>query len=128
MLQVRYGMFESNSSSTHTLVIAQNDEIKKLENNELLIDLGWSHDKPFITYDEALELLKRDVEKNDIEEDKEDLASGDEEAIYYLLKEYDIAQRYDDYLDSEYLEHYEEEIVTEHGDKVLIFGIYGRDC
>lgn len=128
MLQVRYGMFESNSSSTHTLVIAQNDEIKKLENNELLIDLGWLHDKPFITYDEALELLKRDVEENDIEEDKEDLASGDEETIYYLLKEYDIAQRYNDYLDSEYLEHYEEEIVTEHGDKVLIFGIYGRDC
>ena len=39
MIQVRNKLFETNSSSTHSLVITTNDEWIKFMNNEMLIDL-----------------------------------------------------------------------------------------
>jgi len=38
MKQVRHGVFETNSSSTHSLVICTTEEYKKFENGELLLD------------------------------------------------------------------------------------------
>ena len=39
MIQVRHNLFETNSSSTHSLVITTKDEWKKFTNREMLIDL-----------------------------------------------------------------------------------------
>jgi len=39
MIQVRHNLFETNSSSTHSLVITTNDEWRRFMNNELVLDL-----------------------------------------------------------------------------------------
>ena len=38
MIQVRNNIFETNSSSVHTLVICTEDEFKKFNNDELCLD------------------------------------------------------------------------------------------
>lgn len=128
MFKIRYGVFETNSSSTHSLCVAQNDEIEKLKNEELLINLGWCRNKYLISYKEAMEELMEHIhEYGDDKEDLEIVASGDKEEIYRLMYEYDIAERFKNYLQSEYLEPYAEEFTTKNGDRVLVFGRYGHD-
>lgn len=39
MIQVRHNLFETNSSSTHSLVIVTKDEWRRFMNNELVLDL-----------------------------------------------------------------------------------------
>lgn len=126
MIKIRYGVFETNSSSVHTLSIAQNDEIDKLRNDELLVDLRWRRDKYLISYEDALQELIKEL-KNYGHDDIAIVESGDKEEIYRLMYEYDIAERFDRYLEGEYLEPYEEEFTTEKGDRVLVFGRYGHD-
>lgn len=127
MFKIRYGVFETNSSSTHSLCVAQNDEIEKLKNEELLINLGWCRKKYLISYKEAMEELMEHIhEYGDDKEDLEIVASGDKEEIYRLMYEYDIAERFKNYLQSEYLEPYAEEFTTKNGDRVLVFGRYGH--
>lgn len=38
MIKIRNGVFETNSSTTHTLTIVSNDEYEKWRNGELLYD------------------------------------------------------------------------------------------
>ena len=126
MFKIRYGVFETNSSSTHSLCVAQNDEIEKLKRNELLVNLSWLHSGYLISYDEALEELINYFDKyGGYPEEKEAIARGDKEEIYRLLYEYDIAERFDYYLQTEYLAPYEEEFTTANGDRILVFGRYG---
>lgn len=60
MIQVRNNIFETNSSSVHTLVICTEDEFKKFNNDELCID-DWN-DKfvPFSEYDGSDRFLSSD--------------------------------------------------------------------
>jgi hypothetical protein len=127
MIKIRYGVFETNSSSVHTLSIAQNDEIDKLKSNKLLVNKGYDHTGYLITYDEALSSLKKALNKYGDDEYREALASGDEEKIYRLMYEYDVAEPFGSYMDPEWLEPYEKEFVTDSGDRVLVFGRYGHD-
>ena len=127
MFKIRYGVFETNSSSTHSLCVAQNDEIDKLQRDELLVNLSYYKNSYLISYDEALSTLKDDIDNYGHEDDKAIIASGDKEEIYRLMYEYDIAEPFDRYLEAEYLEPYEEEFTTKNGDRVLVFGRYGHD-
>lgn len=127
MIKIRYGVFETNSSSIHTLSIAQNEEIDKLKNDELLINLSWRRGSYLISYEEALQELIKDLKELGRNEDLIIANSGNREEIYNLMYEYDIAERFDRYLEAEYLESYEEEFTTKNGDRVLIFGRYGHD-
>ena len=127
MIKIRYGVFETNSSSIHTLSIAQNDEIDKLKREELLVNLGWNRKGYLITYEDALYELIDVIHKYGHNDEIEIINSGDKEEIYRLMYEYDIAERFNRYLEEEYLEPYEEEFITKSGDRILIFGRYGRD-
>lgn len=124
MIKIRYGVFETNSSSVHSLCIAENEQIEKLKNEELLVKL---YGDSVISYEDALKELIEEVNRNNHEEDKKIIENGNKEEIYQLMREYDIAETLDSYLDSEWLEAYEESYTTEHGDKILIFGLFGRD-
>lgn len=127
MIKIRYGVFETNSSSTHSLCVAQNEEIEKLKNDELLINLSWNRNQYLISYEDALrELIKHINKYGNYNEDIAIIESGDKEEIYRLMYEYDIAERFDRYLEEEYLEPYEEEFTTKNGDRVLVFGRFGR--
>lgn len=127
MIKIRYDVFETNSSSTHSLCVAQNEEIDKLKNDELLVNLLWDRPSYLITYEDALNELIDAIHKYGHEDDATIIDSGDKEEIYHLMYEYDIAERFDSYLATEYLEPYEEEFTTKNGDRVLIFGRYGHD-
>ena len=127
MIKIRYGVFETNSSSIHTLSIAQNDEIDKLKREELLVNLGWNRKDYLITYENALHELIDTLQEYGHNDEIEIINSGDKEEIYRLMYEYDIAERFDRYLEEEYLEPYEEEFITKSGDIVLVFGRYGHD-
>lgn len=41
MIQIRQGVFETNSSSTHNLTMCSDEEYKKLESGELMVGM-WS--------------------------------------------------------------------------------------
>lgn len=127
MIKIRYGVFETNSSSVHSLSVAQNDEIEKLKNDELLVNLSWNHSEYLISYEDAMNELMKYLNKYGDEEDKAIIDSGDQEEIYRLLYEYDIAERFNRYLEPEYLEPYEEEFTTKNGDRVLVFGRFGHN-
>lgn len=127
MIKIRYGIFETNSSSIHTLSIAQNDEIDKLKREELLVNLGWYKKGHLIAYEDALHELIDVIHKYGDEDEIEIINNEDKEEIYRLMYEYDIAERFNRYLEPEYLEPYEEEFTTKSGDRILIFGRYGHD-
>lgn len=127
MIKIRYGVFETNSSSVHSLSVAQNDEIEKLKNDELLVNLSWNHSEYLISYEDAMNKLMKYLNKYEDEEDKAIIDSSDQEEIYRLLYEYDIAERFNRYLEPEYLEPYEEEFTTKNGDRVLVFGRFGHN-
>lgn len=55
MRQIRCGTFETNSSSTHSMVIAMKDEFDKWENGEYILH---NYDDEFITKEEAMELYQ----------------------------------------------------------------------
>ena len=127
MIKIRYGVFETNSSSIHTLSIAQNEEIDKLKSGELLVNLSWRRNSYLISYEEALQELIKELKEYGEDEDLIIANSGNKEEIYHLMYEYDIAEQFDRYLEYEYLEPYEEEFTTKNGDRVLVFGRYGHD-
>lgn len=127
MFKIRYGVFETNSSSIHTLSIAQNEEIDKLKSGELLVNLSWRRNNYLISYEEALQELIKELKEYGNDNDLIIVNNGDKEEIYHLMYEYDIAEPFNKYLQAEYLEPYEEEFTTKNGDRVLIFGRYGHD-
>lgn len=99
--QIRRGVFETNSSSVHSLTIVMEDEYKKWENGELI-------------YDRCNDKLVPVTE-----EIKEKMKSGRHSR--YLTYE-----QFDDFEYNEY-ETYEESCVTPLGEKVIVFGYYGND-
>jgi len=117
--QIRRGVFETNSSSTHSLTMCSESEYDKWEKGELLFSVC---DKEFYTRDEAIESLKDcswlngRVDWNN--KDSVDDALCDEQ--YYTYEEY---QNYV----GEYYESFEQSYTTKSGDKVITFGYYGYD-
>lgn len=60
MIQIRQNIFETNSSSVHTLVICTEDEFKKFNNDELCVD-DWNDTLvPFNKYDGSTRFLNSD--------------------------------------------------------------------
>lgn len=113
MRQIRYNTFETNSSSTHTLIIMTKDEYDKLCNGELYID-DYGH---FGKYDSLV--TKEDVERefkgsygyDDPEDERRD--SG----VYTL----------DEWSDDDFLEYDEHTYTSPSGDEIVAIAKYGRD-
>lgn len=150
MRLVRRRVFETNSSSTHSLTICTKDEFKKFEDGELFY-----YDERLISEDERKEMVKRRIIYNEAEFDfkariitykgktipydekekelfsQENMNSITDEMINkYLEDEYDYdlpltKEQYDDY--NEELESYQEEYTTPNGEKIIVFGKYGYE-
>lgn len=119
MIKYRLGMFESNSSSTHSLIIGTEDDYKKWENGELLY-YRYSSERGFYTKEEAIDILKekswyKDIDFNTIDP---------EELKEYLADEGFISW---DWLDDDELEHDYNEFITPNGEKICITCRYGWD-
>ena len=124
MIQTRFGVFETNSSSTHTLCIMPAETYEKVCSGELFIE---DYGKEVYTREEA---INKAVERNNRycskKYTREEVASMEEEDLLAFLKDMDIVQ-FDDW-GSDYLEFFEEKYTTPSGDKIVVFGQYGYDA
>lgn len=98
--QVRRGVFETNSSSVHSMTMCMKSEFDKWVDGELVFD-RWNNELIPIT-DE----IKKSME----EDDKE-----------YLT--------YEQFYDWDYLEYekFKKTFTTPNGEKIISFGYYGHD-
>lgn len=131
MIQIRYECFETNSSSTHTLVMCNDREYQDFIQDKTLIR-GWNGtgNGRFITYEQAFADLKNEYEKAPYdfshEYGIESLEDCDKNTILHMLAAEHIAQSYEYY--GEDYEFFEDSYVVEPGNEVVhAFGYYGYD-
>lgn len=125
--QIRRGVFETNSSSTHSITIMMKNDYDRWCEEDLLLYTGddfWWDDKSkapktnnLYTEEEAIEFCK--TRKYYIERDFE---SMDEDNLREYLKEEEFI--YSDEED-ECLESFYEEFTTPSGETICCFGEYG---
>lgn len=148
IFQVRQGVFETNSSSTHSLIICSKDDFDKWERGEVFwLGSDWHElgtNKSFVTPEELEEL----TEKYNEEEQKR-IDSGDKFAkVLDMDKVLNEGRDYDSYYDSYWdterssleahtiddwyarngnLETYSQSFTSPSGDEMVAFGAFGYD-
>lgn len=134
--QVRRGVFETNSSSTHSLTICTEEQFEAWKRGEVLFVEWESEGKKFVSASVLTDKDKEeaasnyDLNKDEFQKNFEDLSESAKNKIYKkYAKENNLvnedAETYDQYMEDEYLESYKRHYTTEHGDKIVIFGQYG---
>lgn len=128
--QIRRGVFETNSSSCHSISMCTESEYDAWENGDLLLYSGcgsYFGDRPvkdhFYTREQAIEFEKH-RRSNPLDDDLSDIS--DEELINEILSDRGWVTC-NEYFDDEYLETFEETYTTPGGEKVVAFGKYGYD-
>lgn len=133
IFQVRQGVFETNSSSTHTLTICSKDDFDKWKHGEVFwLDNDWHKlytNKNFVTPEELKELAEKYNE-----EQQERIDAGDKFAkvldIDKILNERSSLEAYtvyDFYVRNGDLETYSETFTSPSGDEMVAFGAFGYD-
>lgn len=127
-IQIRRSVFETNSSSVHSITMCSKDDFEKWKNNS---DYYFLHryGKPDIigTKEEIINLLKAKTYKDGTpvyshtdwdNEDSIDELFSDEEIFTF-----------DNYFDkyNEYFETFIENYITPKGENIIAFGYYGYD-
>lgn len=115
MKVIRAGVFETNSSSTHSICICTQEEFDKWKNGELYYD--YYSDKLIPPEKIPLEERRLVVLDEDAEEN-EDLY----DEIMDAKDDYRVYSR-----ENGYLEWYDRKFTTPSGDKMVAFGWYGHD-
>ena len=122
MIQVRQGVFETNSSSTHSITMCTKNEFNEWVGGKVYRNDGsWYDstsvlkDKDFLTYDEAIELIKSSKYYEPIKED---------ENVDDYFKEYEIYS-YDNW--GEYYETDVTNYTTPNGEEIVAVCYYGYD-
>lgn len=103
--QIRRGVFETNSSSVHSLTMCMKSELDKWKDGELVYD-RWNNELVPITDEMKQKLTEVDPECHD--------------GRYYT---------YDQFFDWEYIdqEKFEDYYKTPNGEEIVAFGYYGHD-
>lgn len=121
MKQIRRALFETNSSSVHTLVIVPSEDYNKWKNNEIVYVECQNR---FIDY-EDLRAFYYDEKLCDHNDCKDCMRN---EKICARTDYWtDQIMTYEGYFSDEFMEDYEEEYKTKSGDEITIFGYYGHD-
>lgn len=133
-IQIRQGVFETNSSSTHSITMCESSSFKKWKDGELYINLNKEGDEQFLLTDVAKKWNK-------------DFILNNHDKITWFTKE-----NYEDYetdelgyvIDCSYARYcyisynqwctmfncydiYSNDYETKSGDKITAFGYYGHD-
>ena len=119
--QVRRGVFETNSSSTHSLTMMMKSDYERWHNEKLYLyegGYGWDSNKPvkdhLYTKDEVVEFAKNhEWYKDEDEIDNE------------MLRDIGFISWDDE--GSEYLEGFYKEFTTPSGETIVAFGEYGYE-
>lgn len=140
MIQIRNNVFETNSSSTHCMVIGKISDFEKWEKGELYYYVSYKDEHKFITRDEVIEIIKgssykdKDTEKAikylesgdlNLDEDNDEyttLNAINEELAIHNIYTHKYYERCYEHLESE-----ETEYTTSGGEKIRILCHYGTD-
>lgn len=127
MLQVRRNVFETNSSSSHSITMCMASDYEAWMNGELYylkhapMSEAQFHGKKFVTFEEAQQIIstynRRPMPVDSIT--KSFIAAYGKEYNVYTHEAY--------INDDDYLESYHETFTTPSGEKVIAFGEYGYD-
>lgn len=126
--QIRYGVFETNSSSSHSLTMCSEEEFEKWQNGEVLFD-EWNEN--FIPMIPLSDDEKRDIEQSYSGETPWNKLTDEEKNQEYVeyAKENGLIDEdyktYDEYMCDDELETYEQSYTTECGERIVAFGKYG---
>lgn len=133
MLQIRHGVFETNSSSTHSITIVPKDEFEKWVDGEVYFnDDSWEvkNRNRWLTKEEAIAgVLGCDYPPtNDDDRDYtyKELDEMNNDDLSEILSNYSIYS-FNEYSENYGLEYYDVKHITEHGDEIVAFGLYGMD-
>lgn len=134
MIQVRRNVFETNSSSTHSITMCMEEDYDKWNDGGLYFySSSYRFDEStrnrFFTYEEMIDFLKNNLDCEDyrlkaISDAKEcgNISEFEHLIHFYEFYTYNSYEYYHDY------EHYEETFTTPSGDKVVSFGYFGWDA
>lgn len=128
MIQVRHGVFETNSSSTHSMTMCMLSEFEEWQKGNVYFNNYWFSsnsrfaDKTFVTKEEAIDIIEKARYGGGYDHNFDALLH--DEVDDYLAKEYGF-YTYDNYGTYTDLEYFEDEITTPHGDTVVAFGVFG---
>lgn len=112
--QIRRGVFETNSSSVHSLTMCSDEEYKKWERGEILFN---KHREKFGTKEEFIEELKKKPWTSKVNWD-------DEDEVRDVFFEEGI-QTCDEFFDNGDFETFAQCHTTPNGEVIVAFGYYG---
>lgn len=122
VIKMRQGVFETNSSSTHSITMCNESDYDKWVNGELYLARWGYKDKNFITKEEYELELQEFINKYGDEYDSQDREELENEFIgdYGFLS-------FEDWCDNFDYETEKSEFTTPSGDKVIALCYYGND-
>jgi ABC-type Zn2+ transport system substrate-binding protein/surface adhesin len=137
MINVRKGVFETNSSSTHSITMCNSDDYDKWKNGELLFH-RW--EESLYTKEQIIkkakklkeEAIKRKEEGKSLWGNQEELinATTDEELYNVMVndedKDFYTYDEYWEYVDDNY-ETFVDSYKAKNGEEIIAFGYYGYD-
>lgn len=110
-------MFETNSSSTHSITMCSKDDYDGWQKGEIYLD---AYNSELLSKDEALDAVAEYTGLS-----VEEINDCDDKATLFLeSKVYSFSAFKDDYT----YEHFKDEFTTKNGETVVAFGYYGQDC
>lgn len=127
MRQMRRGVFETNSSSVHSITMCMSDDFDKWVSGELFWD-RWGGN--FVSQDVVDKWIEES--RKDFIDYNPDYIQGDEEweckfnrHIKYEKQFY----TYDEFNDYEFIDYetFVDDFVTPNGERIVSFGYYGHD-
>lgn len=125
LFTIRKNVFETNSSSTYSLIMCSAEEYAELKKGKLLID---RYAEEIVTFDEVFKIYAK--RKNNLtDEEKNEIMNSSLEDLRYWLDETFPAEilTLEDYLDCGYLESFVQTYTTKNREKIYAFGVYGHD-
>jgi sucrose-6-phosphate hydrolase SacC (GH32 family) len=124
MQTIRANTFETNSSSTHSMVILTEEQEKLFNSGELYFKSDWEDD--IITKEERNQIILKSIELTNWEIIPD---LSEEENIDMYLSEcddrYGLPISLDQWCESDYLESSSENYTSPSGDKLVIYAKYG---
>lgn len=126
-IQIRRNVFETNSSSVHSITMCSKDDFEKWKNSDYYFYLPYGEPYVIGTREEMIELLKSQTWRDGTPV-YSDIDWNNEKSVNDLFAEKNILTS-DEYFDryNEYLETFVEYYTTPKGEDVVAFGYYGYD-
>lgn len=124
---IRTIIFETNSSSVHSITMCMKDDYTKWCNGELLMRDGQFLEKEKAKLENAKDLVKYEG----CSDDEIDRYLKDEISLSDLVDNYNFSSYWhsaeEDSIQNEYFEEFEESFTTPNGESVIAFGYFGND-